>query len=174
MKRFCMFLVLLVVSAIPTVAQDSKLDIFGGYSYLRAAPGGGLPDVDASGWEGSVAYNWNHWLALKGDVDGHYCCNTPGTGRASVYNFLAGPQFNLGHGEFAPYLHGLVGGSHGSQGSFSDTVLAFALGGGLDIRLSHRIAFRLLQADYLGTRYASQTQSNFRLSTGLVFHFGSK
>ena len=74
-----------------------------------------------------------------------------------------------------PYLHGLVGGSHGTSfGGFSDTVLGFALGGGLDVKWTDRISVRIVQADYLGTRYADATQNNFRLSAGLVFHFGKR
>jgi len=168
-KASLLVLLLLVVGATPMFAQDYKVDFFGGYSYLRAQPGFGLPGVDTSGWEASLAYNWNDWLALKADVDGHYCCDG-----AKVHDFLFGPQVNLGHGSVRPYVHGLVGASHGSQAGFSDTVLAFALGGGLDVKLTDRISWRLAQADYFGTRYADATQNNFRLSTGLVFRFGEK
>lgn len=170
MKKTCLLvLLLLVVSAMPSVAQDTKFELFGGYSYLRGNPGGGLPTVDTSGWEASVAYNWNSWLALKADFDGHYCCDG-----AKMHDFLGGPQINFGHGELRPYIHALVGVSHGSQGTFSDTVLAFAGGGGVDVKITDRFAWRVAQVDYFGTRYADHTQNNFRLSTGLVFHFGKK
>ena len=169
MKKACLLALLVVVSAMPSLAQDTKYEVFGGYSYLRAQPGGGLPVVDTSGWEASLAYRWNNWLSLKADFDGHYCCDG-----AKMHDFLGGPQFNFGHGELRPYVHALVGGSHGSQAGVSDTVLAFAFGGGLDIKISDRFAIRLAQADYFGTRYAEQTQNNFRISTGLVFHFGRK
>ena len=169
MKKALWLAPLVVLFAMQGFAQDSKVDIFGGYSYVRSDPGFSLPAGNASGWEGALTYNWNNWLALKADFDGHYCCDQ------TMHNFLFGPQINLGHGKVKPYLHGLVGGSHGtSTGGFSDTVLGFALGGGIDVKWTDRISVRVVQADYLGTRYADATQSNFRLSSGLVFHFGKK
>ncbi|MBZ5648661.1 MAG: porin family protein [Acidobacteriia bacterium] len=169
MKKALWIAPLVVLFAMQGFAQDSKVDIFGGYSYVRSDPGFTLPAGDASGWEGALTYNWNNWLALKADFDGHYCCDQ------TMHNFLFGPQINLGHGKLKPYLHGLVGGSHGTSfGGFSDTVLGFALGGGLDVKWTDRISVRIVQADYLGTRYADATQNNFRLSAGLVFHFGKR
>jgi opacity protein-like surface antigen len=162
--------VILLACAVASGAQDtSKFDIFGGYSFVHSGPGLGLTSGDANGWEASAAYNWNKWLALKADVDGHYCC------AQTMHNFLFGPQINLGHDKLRPYFHGLVGVSHGtSSPGFSDTVLGFALGGGVDLKWTDRISLRLVQADYLGTRYGDATQNNFRLSAGLVFHFGKK
>ena len=52
----------------------------------------------------------------------------------------------------------------------SDTSFASALGGGIDYRLIHGIGWRV-QADMLQTRFFSNTQNNFRLSTGIVLHF---
>jgi hypothetical protein len=57
---------------------------------------------------------------------------------------------------------------------------AFALtaGGGLDIKLSHHFAIRVVQAEYLMTRFdnvatgKSAEQNNIRLSGGLVFRWG--
>ena len=129
---------------------------------------GALPTGDAHGWEGTLGYNWNHWLTLAADFDGHYCCDQ------TMHNFLFGPQINLSKGKLKPYVHGLVGVSHGTSPGFTDTVLGFALGGGLDLKVSDRISVRLVQADYLGTRYGDFTQNNIRLSGGLVFHFGRK
>lgn len=169
MRKVCLSALLLAMCALPAFAQDSKVDIFGGYSYLRAEPGSGLPGVNTNGWEASLTYNWNNWLGLKADVDGHYCC-----GDAKEHDFLFGPQISLGHGKLAPYVHGLVGASHGSATGFSDTVFAFALGGGVDVKVTDLVGIRVGQFDYFGTRYSGYTQNNFRFSTGLVFHFGRK
>ena len=168
MKKACLFVLLLVVSAMPSLAQDNKVDIFGGYSFVDSGPGLGLTSGNASGWEGALTYNWNKRWSLKGDFDGHYCCDQ------TMHNFLFGPQINFGGDKVKPFVHGLVGASHGTSPGFSDTVLGFALGGGLDIKWTGRISVRLIQADYLGTRYLDFTQNNFRLSGGLVFHFGRK
>jgi len=46
-----------------------------------------------------------------------------------------------------------------------------ALGGGVDLRLSRSVAFRMIQADYLLTRFGGITQNNARITTGLVYRF---
>ncbi len=168
MKRALLVTVLVALCAVPGVAQDSKVDLFAGYSFLHTSPGTGLPSAGASGWEGAVTYNWNRWLGLKADFDGHYCCD------ASLHDFLFGPQFTLSHGKVTPFAHGLVGVSHGNAAGFTDDAFAFVLGGGLDVKATDRIAVRIAQADYFGTHFAGYTQNNFRFSAGLVFRFGTR
>jgi len=165
MRRILFISVLTLLCALPGFAQDSKVDVFAGYSFLHTSPGSGLPSANASGWEAALNYNLKSWLGVKGDIDGHYCCD------ASLHNFLFGPQINLGHGKVSPYVHGLLGVSHGSASGVSDDAFAFAFGGGLDVKATDRIAVRIGQFDYLGTRFAGYTQNNFRYSAGLVFRF---
>ena len=168
MKSALVVTALVILCAMPGFAQDSQVDIFGGYSYLHSDPGG-LASGNASGWEASVGWNWNKWFAIKGDISGHYCCDQ------RMHNFMVGPQINFHSGKVNPFLHGLIGVSHGSSDAgFSDDVLAFAFGGGIDVKASDRISIRIAQVDYLGTRYADETQNNVRVSAGLVFHFGKK
>jgi len=168
MKRILLLAVVALVCALPGFAQESKVDIFAGYSFLHTSPGSGLPSANASGWEGALTYNWNSWLGLKADIDGHYCCD------ASLHNFLFGPKVTLGHEKASPFLHALFGVSHGSASGVSDDAFAFALGGGLDIKATDRISVRVGQLDYLGTRFAGYTQNNMRFSAGLVFRLGGK
>jgi opacity protein-like surface antigen len=61
----------------------------------------------------------------------------------------------------------------GPPRSFSSSKFAFALalGGGADYKLGSRWAWRV-QTEYLQTGFFNGTQDNFRLTTGLVFHFG--
>jgi hypothetical protein len=67
-----------------------------------------------------------------------------------------------------------VGLSVGRSSTFSENVFATALGGGLDVKATDRISIRVVQADWLGTHYSDDLQSNVRVSTGIVFHFGKK
>ena len=56
-----------------------------------------------------------------------------------------------------------------------------ALGGGLDYRVSPKVAIRFIQADYLMTRFKTNinsagnsvaaTQNNFRIGAGIQFRF---
>ena len=51
-----------------------------------------------------------------------------------------------------------------------------AMGGGLDVSVSERISIRLLEIDYVLTRYtnpltSTNNQNNFRYLGGVVFKF---
>jgi hypothetical protein len=116
--------------------------------------------------------------------------------KASIYNFLGGVQFkdNSAETRLKPYAHLLVGAarvrvkvdeplvcaipegcSDGSGSSRnilneSDTGFAGAFGGGLDVRVGQRIDVRVIQLDYNPTRLFDNTQHNFRVGAGIVFH----
>ena len=47
-----------------------------------------------------------------------------------------------------------------------------AFGGGVDLKLGDAIAVRLIQADYMQTRFAFFHQNHTRLSAGIVFRLG--
>ena len=108
--------------------------------------------------------------------------------KASLYNFLGGVQLkdNAKGGRAKPFAHLLVGAAH-AKVTFdnsaclealgfacltdqSETGIAGAVGGGLDIRLSDRLDFRAVQLDYNPTHLGSQTQHNFRVGIGVVIH----
>lgn len=106
--------------------------------------------------------------------------------RASLYNFLGGVQFkdNSAETRLKPYAHLLVGAARtrvkvdvplvcfeGCPGlNESDSGFAGAFGGGLDIRVGRRIDLRVIQLDYNPTRLFGNTQHNFRVGAGIVFH----
>lgn len=110
-----------------------------------------------------------------------------------LYTFLLGPQVSFSIARFTPFAHVLAGGAHVFQALFdcgcllpngqapansvTDTSFAYAVGGGLDYELIGPIRLRI-QADALQTRLRGpiaatprSTQTNLRLSTGVVFHF---
>jgi outer membrane protein OmpA-like peptidoglycan-associated protein len=85
------------------------------------------------------------------------------------------------------YVQPLVGGAKlnsditapPSPAFFGNTVnassVAAALGGGFDVKLSDRVWWRVLQGEYLLTRFNQANitqQNNIGASTGVVFHFG--
>ena len=106
--------------------------------------------------------------------------------RASLYDFLGGVQFkdNSAETRLKPYAHLLVGAARTrvkvdvplvcfegcARLNESDTGFAGAFGGGLDIRVGQRIDVRVIQLDYNPTRLFDNTQHNFRVGAGIVFH----
>lgn len=168
---------LLCLSAL-SVAQDvPKAEVFGGYSYLRFNPGGGT-SFNNNGWNASLTGNLNKWLGFTGDFGGTY--NGLATGvNSNLHTYMFGPKLTYRRDKIAPYVHVLFGGAHSSLtaagfGSSSSNAFSFATGGGVDYKVKDRISLRLVQLDYLNTRFADAHQNNFRLSTGLVFNLGKK
>jgi hypothetical protein len=186
------------------VSYYPKIELFLGYSYLRAVPTdtNGNRLVWLNGGSTSLAFNFNRYLGIVGDFGGFNDSRLQLTGAGgpstvvdsfgTVYTYLLGPRLSYRkYDRFTPFARVLFGGIHASDVELSSgcvgagcTVLpsensfALAAGGGFDFRLHHHIALRLIQAEYLMTRFddlatgSTGTQNDIRLSTGLVFRFG--
>ncbi len=155
-----------------------------------------------NGGSTSIAFNLNRYLGLVGDFGGFNetrllltIGNPPAaTGPyeavdgGSAYTFLGGPRVSLrNHTRLTPFAQALFGVMHATAVSICPTCTnilpaqnAFALtaGGGLDIRLTHHFAVRAVQGEYFMTRFdnlttgKSASQTDVRLSAGLVYRFG--
>ncbi len=154
----------LFLASLPAAAQD-KVEVFGGYSYMRLRGGA---DLNLNGWEASAQYKFRDWIGGVADFDGHY--GSPSGIGTSVHSFLFGPQVSL-PSRVSPFAHVLLGGAHFSAAGFGDTAFAMAIGGGMDAEIKQGISWRIIQGDYLLTRFGSQTQNNGRISTGVIFRF---
>ena len=111
---------------------------------------------------------------------------------SSLYNILGGVQVkdNSTETRVKPFAHALVGAGIGRikiknfnctstvlnqcaglQNTFDDTEtgLAGAFGGGLDVKVNNRIDIRAIQFDYNPIRFNDSTQHNFRFGVGVVF-----
>jgi hypothetical protein len=176
MRHVCTFLLCFVVSGF-AFGQDSKADLFGGYSYLNIDTNALTSRQNANGWETSLSGNFNKWFAVEGAVSGYYKSYDILGINVSVqdYSYVAGPRLN-----FKPlFIHALLGGDHLSAGALGASVsqdgLAGAFGGGVQYRASGPWSFRA-SADYALSRHnvlggSSVTQNNFRVSAGIVYSF---
>jgi hypothetical protein len=199
MRKFVSFVGLLLLVGLVSVsasAQDnSKIDLFGGYSYLMFRPNstGVASKINFNGGVGSVAFNLNDWLAGVAEFGGYHAGtikNAAGVTQtgvtANAVTYLFGPKIYKSMGKITPFGQVLFGGAHGSATSSSVTVsqngFAMALGGGLDWNASPHFAVRLGQVEYLLSRFNNNvsngvgsggtgTQNNFRYSGGVVFKF---
>lgn len=152
------------------------------------------------GWNTSLTGNVSRYVGFKFDVSGHYKSRTLPIFSiqnaldidSRLYNFTGGVQIkdNSTETKIKPFAHALVGVAHGrnrvsisdagciaivpspcpSPFTETDTGLAGAFGGGLDIRAGDRLDIRVIQIDYNPTRLFDSTQHNFRIGVGLVFH----
>lgn len=178
--------VFVMLAALPSMAQRRTqnyptAEVSGGFSYLRVEGGDNL-----YGWDASVAGNLNRWIGLVGEFSGHYGSSNGDfvSSSSNVHTFLFGPRFSYREDKrLTPFVHVLPGfaregfsftvntPSGNISTSGSTTGFAMAIGGGLDVRLSEDLAFRMIQVDYLLTHFDSATQNNARITTGLVYRF---
>jgi hypothetical protein len=184
MPRLFLIATLLVLLPGATRAQEiPKLELYGGYSYLRA------DDVSAGanmhGWGAAVTGNTNGWFGVTLDFSGHYrgIDARPDTAaRVNTHLMTVGPRFSYRASErLTPFAHIMAGvGRSGYRadtlaGSFDGVHYSYALvaGGGIDLKLANRLAWRLFQGDYVVTRFAGRYEHHVRLSTGLVLRSGT-
>ncbi len=182
-KLGCLLGTVLLV-CLTAAAQDApKADAFLGYSYVRANPNtAGATGFNLNGGSGSVAFNPSRSFGIVGDFGGYHVGTIAGQSvDANLYTYLFGPRFSHRGDRLTPFVQVLFGGAHATSSAIGGgTANSFAMtaGGGLDAKVSDHVAIRLGQVEYFMTRFPETTpsrvtQNNLRLSTGIVFRFGS-
>jgi len=179
-------LLVLCGAAPPATAQEeaSKLELYGGYDYVRYNARPRLPGVplsesaNANGVSGQIAYNANQHLGLVADLSGYLIARQ---GFANTYqiSYLFGPRINLRRSRVTPFTQVLLGRAWAADGFRLGSVTAFGMtaGGGVDVGLSKHIAIRPAQAEYLLTKFAdgnNDRQNNFRFGAGVVLRLGGR
>jgi opacity protein-like surface antigen len=159
-----------------------KVELFLGYSYLRAMPelASGNRLVYLNGGSTNVAFNLNRYLGLVGDFGGFNDTRLLLTGAGlnpsvnaqvvggSVFSYFAGPRLSFrDHGRLTPFAQVLVGGMHASDITLSgctsnctflpaENTFAMTAGGGLDLKVRRHLSIRIVQAEYLMTSFESR------------------
>ncbi|MGH9547180.1 MAG: outer membrane beta-barrel protein [Terriglobales bacterium] len=173
MAASVLLLLLTFGAARPAVAQDTpRVQVFGGYSYTRFdTPSFGFSTpTGLNGYNFSPAYNFFGGFGVVAEVSGQYGSNL------NLRDIAVGPQFLYPKGKALFFGHLLIGDARSLVrvgNSEEDTARAVALGGGMDFDISSRFAIRVFQLDYLHSALFREKQNNLRVSTGLVFHWGT-
>jgi hypothetical protein len=190
--------------------RTPKAELFLGYSRFGTFNNNtvaGNRMVGLNGGSASIAFNFNRYLGIVGDFGGYDDSQVQLTGTGAnqpivvnssgtAYTYLFGPRLSFRNDtRFTPFVQVLAGGVHASTVTAANCVgacvvlpvqssFAFTGGGGLDIRLTHHVSIRAVQAEYMLTRFpgvangvatgVSDSQNDLRLSTGLLFGFGGR
>jgi opacity protein-like surface antigen len=199
------FLALLMILWLPLTApaqeEAPKVEISGGYSYLRLNLGaiplgsdidGSLDRFNMNGFNVSVAGNFARHVGVVTEVSQvtrSETFNVLGSpipqgvdAKFRVWTFLFGPRVTLHRGRVEPFVHGLFGGALARAeatvlGEPIDEIggaFAYALGGGVDVKAHKNLAIRVGQFDYLAARADGQGIGNFRFSVGVVIRLGNR
>ena len=157
MRSSIIFALFSCLLSLPIPAQDfPKAEIFGGYQFTH------LESVNANGWNASLTGNINRWFGVAADFSGAYKSGE------HVHTYMFGPVFSARSDEVTPFAHALFGGASGG----GTNAFAMAFGGGVDVKVADKVAFRLVQGDWLVLRSEGFTsKKNARISTGIVLHF---
>ncbi|HEY2544681.1 MAG TPA: hypothetical protein VGI46_01305 [Candidatus Acidoferrum sp.] len=99
-------------------------------------------------------------------------------GGYTYMHFNSSPNANLNGWEasaqykFRDWIGGVADfdGHYGSIRGIG-TSFSMAIGGGIDYTLTDKFRWRLIQGDYLLTQFGGRSQSNARISTGIIFRF---
>ena len=202
MKRIA--LGILCFFAVGAFAQDiPKVETYLGYSFTRVNSAINVPAFSANGGLGEVAFNLNHWLAAVGSFNAVHNGNIHNLHvDQTLFGYMFGPRVNVRLGRVTPFGETLFGATHDSRSfaipgttvkvgntqlaqRFVNSASAFSMeiGGGLDVNISHHLAFRPVKLDYYMTRFQpifiqglgnfnrNRNQSNLLYSTGFNFRF---
>jgi hypothetical protein len=185
-------------------AQDVPVfETYLGYSFTRINSGINVPAFSTNGGLGEVAINLNRWLAGVGSFNAVHNGNIHNLHvDQTLFGYMFGPRVNVRLGRVTPFGETLFGETHDSR-SFaipgtavtvgntqlaqrfvnSATAFSMEIGGGLDVNMSHHLAFRPIKLDYYLTRFQpifiqgmgtfnrDRNQNNLLYSTGFNFRF---
>jgi len=164
----------------PSPAPDPRF-VYGGRDDYRWQLGIGVDwlrfrssifNASAVGVDGSVTYFTNEWFGVEGNVITGFAPEIFDRAHVKLLVYGAGPKLALRQKRWEPWIHAIVGGAHEQPQTAGNGRNSFAveLGGGADYRWNPRLSFRL-EGNLVHTGFFSQTQNNFHLSGGFVFHF---
>lgn len=158
-KHFVRTILFAALLCAPAFGQ--RVELFGGFQYEHLQP-----SYNAVGWNAALTGNFKHVLGITGDFSGVYKSGS------SVHTYTFGPVLTARLPLVQPFVHALFGGITASGGGASTNAFAMFVGGGLDLGFRRGIGFRLVQADWLMTKFGNQTQNNqSRVSSGIVIKF---
>ena len=173
LRILAVLLLLAACASAPAQAQDEpRVEVFGGYSYTRFdSPSFGFSNTTGlNGYNFSPAYNLIRGFGVKAELSGQY------GSKLNLRDIMGGPQFLYPRGNKLFFAHVLVGRARSFVrvgAGEGDTVTGVALGGGMDLGLFSRFAWRVFQVDYLHTTLFAEKQNNLRFSTGIVYRWGA-
>ncbi len=176
MQKFLVLLVFVGLLSLPLMAQDTKVEVFGGYQYQHIGNIGnsGL-DVNANGWDASLTGYFNKYFGVTGDFGGVY--KSVGGANAHIYTYTGGPVIAYREGKINPFAHALLGGAtlgvtNCGGGCPSFNGFTTMIGGGVDAQIAKNVSIRLGEFDWVYYHFKGVSFSdNVRITTGIVFRF---
>jgi hypothetical protein len=177
-----------------TLAQSiPKWDLFGGYSQDLAGAGiAGERQLRSNGAQVELDRVVTSYFRVTAQFNAQFADHLvniappppPGGEHVNSKELLGlfGPEATYrGLNRFDIFGHFLVGLAYGRDNEFpkiptaADTTWAYAVGGGVELKLARRVSARLVGFDWITTHFpvnSPEAQDNWRVDSGFVFHLG--
>jgi hypothetical protein len=129
-------------------------------------------NASAVGINSSVTYFTNESFGIEGAVSTGFAPQIYNNEHVKLLVYGAGPKIAWREKKWEPWLHAIFGGSHEQPQTAGHSRNSYAIeaGGGADYRINPRFSGRL-EGDWVHTGFFGQSQNNFQLMGGIVFHF---
>jgi Outer membrane protein beta-barrel domain len=141
-----------------------------GFTYVKFRS----PAIDASmeGLNTSVTYFTNNWFGVEGNITAAFGRKIFVDDQTRYAGITGGPKIVMHQQRWEPWAHALFGIAHVNPqlAGVGKNGVAIQVGGGADYPAWPQISLRL-EGDWVLTRLYSQSQNNFQLVIGAVFHF---
>jgi hypothetical protein len=168
---------------------QAQVEISASYSDMRSNTVTGGAPFDLKGASFSADYQIKNWLGLVGELGVYRQGNVAASGFSlTMSSYQAGARLRLrSHSHLIPFGQFLLGAGRAGGTAYTHSLgsgisplganngIVFTAGGGMDWKLRPGIGIRIVQAEYLLSRFINgngNRQDNLRLSTGIVFRFG--
>ena len=150
--------------------DDYRWQLALGVSWLRFRSS--VFNASAVGINTTVTYFTNDWFGVEGNVTAVFAPTILSNEHVKIATYGGGPRIAWRQKQWEPWLHGIFGGAHEQPqiAGFSRNSYSIKAGGGADYRWNPRVSFRL-EGNYVRTAFFKQSQNNFQLEGGIVFHF---
>ena len=150
--------------------DDYRWELALGVTWLRFRSS--VFNASAVGVNTSVTYYTNEWFGVEGNITAAFAPTIYQSEHVKIATYGAGPKVAWRQKQWEPWVHGIFGGAHEQPQTAGQSRNSYVIkaGGGADYRWNPRISFRL-EGDYVRTGFFKQSQNDFQLSGGVVFHF---
>ncbi len=129
-------------------------------------------NASAVGINSSVTYFTNEWFGIEGNASTGFAPQIFDKEHVKLLVYGAGPKIAWREKKWEPWVHLIAGGAHEQPQTAGNSKNSYAIeaGGGADYRFNPRFSGRL-EGDWVRTGFFGQSQNNFQLMGGVVFHF---
>lgn len=164
-----------------------RFTLAGEYNYIRAnAPPASCNCFSLNGGDIQAGVTIRYWLRAVADVGGAHANAIGSLGQnLTLFTYMGGPEIVFHGRRIETFAHGLVGAAHASDSYFptattystSANSFAYKAGGGFDFALSHLLAVRVVEVNYLHTGLPNgmgNSQSHLTIGAGIVLRLHNR